>query len=256
MTIQQIRTFVARWYSIPLLLLAWQLAVSSGSINSRLVPSVLQVAAVLFDEIKDGALVYHAGVTLGRALSGFALAAAVGIPFAAAMARSSLCRNLFEPIFFFGYPIPKIALFPIFTYIFGFGSPSKVAFTFLECLYPIVVTSYFGFRGIRTRLIWAARNFGAGRWTVLWRVILPAALPAIFAGLRIALPVAIIVVVLTEMIGDSIGLGYYISLWSTRFTFQNVYAAIIVIGVCGFVLDQVLVWLRDRFVHQERNAER
>jgi NitT/TauT family transport system permease protein len=252
----RIGEFVARWYSIPLLLVAWQLAVSSGGVNSRLVPSVVQVAGVLVTEIRDGVLVYHAGVTLGRALGGFALAAIVGIPFAAAMARSSLCRNLFEPIFFFGYPIPKIALFPIFTYIFGFGTPSKVAFTFLECLYPIVVTSYFGFRGIKTRLVWAARNFGAGRWTVLRRVILPAALPAIFSGLRIALPVAIIVVVLTEMIGDSIGLGYYISVWSTRFTFQNVYAAIIVIGVCGFTLDHILVWLRDRVVHQAGDAGR
>lgn len=252
----QIREAVARWYAIPLLLVAWQLAISSGSVNSRLMPSVVQVADVLFAEIKDGVLVYHAGVTVGRALGGFALAAIVGIPFAATMARSSLCRNLFEPIFFFGYPIPKIALFPIFTYIFGFGTPSKVAFTFLECLYPIVVTSYFGFRGIQTRLIWAARNFGAGRWTVLRRVILPAALPAVFSGLRIALPVAIIVVVLTEMIGDSIGLGYYISVWSTRFTFQNVYAAIIVIGICGFMLDQILLWLRGRFVHQARDGGR
>ncbi|MGB6538508.1 MAG: ABC transporter permease [Xanthobacteraceae bacterium] len=252
----QIRAFVARWYSIPLLLAAWQLAVSSGAINSRLVPSVFQVIGVLFSEIKDGVLVYHAGVTLGRALTGFALAAAFGIPFAAAMARSSLCRNLFEPIFFFGYPIPKIALFPIFTYIFGFGTPSKVAFTFLECLYPIVVTSYFGFRGTQTRLIWAARNFGAGRWTIMRRVILPAALPAIFAGLRIALPVAIIVVVLTEMIGDSVGLGYYISLWSTRFTFQNVYAAIVVIGVCGFTLDGLLARLRGCFVHQQSDLAR
>lgn len=256
MRAETIRAFLARWYSIPLLLLLWQWAVSSGSVNSRLVPSVWQVAGVLVSEVKNGTLVYHAGVTLGRALCGFALAAVVGVPFAAAMARSSLCRNLFEPIFFFGYPIPKIALFPIFTYVFGFGTPSKVAFTFLECLYPIVVTSYFGFRGIHTRLIWAARNFGAGRWTVLWRVILPAALPAIFSGLRIALPVSIIVVVLTEMIGDSIGLGYYITLWSTRFTFQNVYAAIIVIGVCGFTLDQILVWLRDRFVHQESGSAR
>jgi NitT/TauT family transport system permease protein len=256
MNAQTIRAFVARWYSIPLLLLAWQWAVSSGSVNSRLVPSVMQVAGVLFSEIKNGTLVYHAGVTLGRALSGFALAAVVGVPFAAAMARSALCRNLFEPIFFFGYPIPKIALFPIFTYVFGFGTPSKVSFTFLECLYPIVVTSYFGFRGIQTRLIWTARNFGASRWTVLWRVILPAALPAIFSGLRIALPISIIVVVLTEMIGDSIGLGYYITLWSTRFTFQNVYAAIIVIGVCGFTLDQILVWLRGRFVHQEPDPAR
>jgi NitT/TauT family transport system permease protein len=252
----QVWQFVARWYSIPLLLALWQLAVSSGSIKSRLLPSVVQVVGALVAEIENGALVYHAGVTIGRALGGFALAAAVGIPFAATMARSSIFRNLFEPIFFFGYPVPKIALFPIFTYIFGFGTQSKVAFTFIECLYPIVVTSYFGFQGVPTRLIWVARNFGANRWTVLRRVVLPAALPAVFSGLRIALPVAIIVVVLTEMIGDSIGLGYYITVWSTRFSFRNVYAAIVVIGVCGFALDQCLTQLQRRIIHWQDDSLR
>jgi NitT/TauT family transport system permease protein len=247
---------VARWYSIPLLLVLWQASVSSGLVQTRLLPSVIEVWHVLVAEIGDGVLVYHASITIGRALTGFALAAAVGIPFAAAMARSSLCRNLFEPIFFFGYPVPKIALFPVFTYVFGLGTPSKVAFTFLECLYPIVVTSYLGFRGVETRLVWAARNFGANRWTVLRRVVVPAALPSIFSGLRIALPVAIIVVVLTEMIGDSIGLGYYITIWSTRFTYQNVYAAIIVIGACGFALDQVLAQLRRRVVFWQRETSR
>ena len=94
-------------------------------------------------------------------------------------------------------------LFPVFTYIFGIGTPSKIAFTFLECLYPIVVTCYFGFRAIQTRLIWTRAEFRreprhhpsarhpAGR------------LPSIFSGLRVALPVSIIVVVITEMIGDS-----------------------------------------------------
>jgi NitT/TauT family transport system permease protein len=250
----RVARWIASWYSIPLLLAVWQLAVSGGLVQSRLLPSVASVWQTLVGEIADGALVYDSGVTLGRALAGFGLAALVGVPFAAAMARSTLCRNLFEPIFFFGYPVPKIALFPVFTYVFGFGTPSKVAFTFLECLYPIVVTSYFGFRGIDTRLVWVARNFGAGPLTVLRRVILPAALPSIFAGLRIALPVSIIVVVLTEMIGDSIGLGYYITVWGTRFAFQNVYAAIVVIGVCGYALDQILLLLRRRIVHWQREA--
>ncbi len=161
-------------------------------------------------------------------------------------------RNLFEPIFFLGYPVPKIALFPVFTYIFGIGTPSKIAFTFLECLYPIVVTCYFGFRGVQTQLVWTGQNCGASRMTILRRVIFPAAMPSIFSGLRIALPVAIIVVVITEMIGDSIGLGYYITIWSTRFRFANVYAAIIVIGICGLALDQVLLALRHRVVYWQR----
>jgi NitT/TauT family transport system permease protein len=245
---------VARWYSIPLLLLLWHLAVGTGLVESRLLPGPGRVLDALVTDLGDGTLAYHAGVTLYRALIGFLLAALAGIPFAAAMARSTLVRNLFEPIFFFGYPVPKIALFPVFTYVFGIGTPSKIAFTFLECLYPIVVTCYFGFRGVQTRLIWSAQNCGADSVTILRRVILPAAMPSIFSGLRIALPVAIIVVVITEMIGDSVGLGYYITIWSTRFTFANVYAAIIVIGICGLVLDQGMLLLRHRVVYWQREA--
>jgi ABC-type nitrate/sulfonate/bicarbonate transport system permease component len=252
--IAQAGKLIGRWYSIPLLLLLWQVAVGSGLVESRLLPSPARVWAELVTEIGNGQLIYHASVTVSRALVGFALAALVGIPFAAAMARSAVWRNLFEPIFFVGYPIPKIALFPVFTYVFGIGTPSKIAFTFLECLYPIVVTCYFGFRGIQTRLVWTGQNFGASRGVILRRIILPAALPNIFAGLRVALPVAIIVVVITEMIGDSIGLGYYITIWSTRFSFANVYAAIFVIGVCGFVLDQGLLLVRRRAVYWQREA--
>ena len=250
--VAQAGKLISRWYSIPLLLILWQVAAGTGLIESRLLPSPTTIWTVLVQEVANGSLVYHASVTFSRALVGFALATLIGIPFAAAMARSELWRNLFEPIFFFGYPVPKIALFPVFTYVFGFGTPSKIAFTFLECLYPIVVICYFGFRSIQTRLVWTAWNFGASRTTILRRVILPAALPNIFAGLRVALPVAIIVVVITEMIGGSVGLGYYITIWSTRFSFANVYAAICVIGILGFVLDQLLLMARRRIVYWQR----
>jgi len=243
---------LGHWYSIPLMLLLWQLAVTSGLVETRLLPSLGRVWAALLEDMSNGALPYHTGITFSRAALGFALAAILGVPFAAAMARSATVRNLLEPIFFFGYPIPKIALFPVFTYVFGIGSPSKIAFTCLECLYPIVVTAYLAFRAIPSRMIWAAENMGAPRRTILRRVILPAALPGIFAGLQIALPISIIVIVLTEMIGDSRGLGYYIAVSGTRFAFQNVYAAILVIGVCGFVLDRVMLLLRRKLVHWER----
>jgi NitT/TauT family transport system permease protein len=245
---------IGRWYSIPLLLLVWQLMVGGGLVASRLLPSPLEVGSVLLAELANGQLAYHAAVTVGRALAGFALAAIVGIPFAAAMARSPTWRNLFEPIFLLGYPVPKIALYPVFTYVFGLGAAPKIAFTFLECLYPIVVTCFLGFRGIQTRLVWTAQNFGASRAVILRRVILPATLPSVFAAFRIALPVAIVVMVLTEMIGDSIGLGYYITIWSTRFSFSHVYAAIVTIGVCGFALDQGLLAVRRRVVYWQREA--
>jgi len=244
---------VERWYSIPLLLLVWQAAVGSGLVESRLLPSLLRVCSVLVKDTANGVLPYHTAITLGRAATGFVLAAIAGVPFAAAMARSAAIRNLFEPIFFFGYPVPKIAFFPVFTYIFGIGSPSKIAFAFLECVYPIVLTAYLGFRAIPKSLIWAAENMGAPNSTIIRRVVMPAAMPGVFNGLRIALPVSIIVIVLTEMIGDSKGLGYYIAVSGTRFEYANVYAAILVIGICGFVLDRALLFLRKKSIYWERD---
>jgi NitT/TauT family transport system permease protein len=243
--------FVAKWYSVPLLLVLWQVAVSSGLVTSRLLPSLVLVWDALVADVRSGVLPLHAGVTVARALAGFALAVIVGVPLGAAMARAALLGRLFEPFFFLGYPVPKIALFPVFTFIFGFGSPSKIAFTFLECLYPIVVMTFLGVRGIQTRLIWTAQNMGADRPTILRRVIAPAVLPGIFAGMRIALPLAIVVVVVTEMIGDTKGLGYYITIWSTRFRYANVYAGILTIGLIGFVLDQMLTWWRGTVIRWE-----
>ena len=67
-----------------------------------------------------------------------------------------------QPLFSFGYPIPKIALFPVFVFIFGLGSASKVAVACLEALYPITLTTYYGIRSTDTVLVWAADRLARG----------------------------------------------------------------------------------------------
>ena len=74
--------------------------------------------------------------------------------------------------------------------------------------------------------------------------------------MRIALPISIVVVVVTEIIGDNQGLGYYITIWSTRFRYANVYAGILTIGLCGFMLDQMLTWLRSCVIRWEHERRR
>ncbi len=239
-----VKAFAARWYSLPIFLLAWHFAVSQGLVRSRLLPDVTVVWSAFVGDLVSGVLLYHAGITIARALVGFSMAVVAGVVMAAIMARSALVARLVEPMFLFGYPVPKIALFPLFAFVFGIGNGSKVAFTFLECIYPIVLTTYAGISGIRTQFIWSAENFGAGRMTVLLRVVVPAAVPAIFAGMRIALPVALTVVIVTEMIGDTKGLGYYITIWSTRYRYANVYAGMLTIAICGLLLDRAMMWLR------------
>lgn len=246
-----------RFYSLPLLVLIWWAAVEGGLVTSRLLPDPLRVATAFWqDTFVRGTLLAQAGVTLMRALSGFVLGALIGVGLALAMARSRLFGRLVEPLLFMGYPVPKIALYPVFIFIFGLGTSSKIAFTVLEVLYPVCIATFFALTSIPVRLIWTARNFGASPFATFRRVILPAMLPQVFAGLRIALPLALTIVVVTEIIGDSAGLGYYINIASTRFRYQNVYAGIVMTGLCGFLLDLAILWLHRRIVYWEKDYGR
>ena len=170
------------------------------------------------------------------------------------LARSRTFDALVEPIFSFGYPVPKIALYPVFIFVFGLGSLSKVMLIFLECLYPITLNAFYGMRSVERAHVWAARNMGASEVQVFWRVLLPSSAPSVFAGLRIALPISLIVVIITEMIGESRGLGYYISYASASFEYAQAFAGVAAVAAIGFTLDRALVWVRNRAVFWERGA--
>jgi ABC-type nitrate/sulfonate/bicarbonate transport system permease component len=189
-------------------------------------------------------------------LLGFAAAVVCGGALGTAMARSRLADRLVGPLFSFGYPIPRIALFPIFTFVFGFGDLSKIVLIFLECLFPITLQTLHGMRSADRVLVWAARNMGAGERVLFWRVLVPSAAPAIFAGLRIALPVALIIAIITEILGDSRGLGYVVAFQSASFEYARAMAAFLTIGVIGFACDRLLVLARRMIVYWQKDSPR
>ena len=231
-TIAQARSFVARWYSIPLLLLVWQLAVGTGLVESRLLPSPVRVWDALVTDLGDGTLAYHAGVTLYRALTGFVLAAVIGVssahasgptgwdgtnPFVCTLQQLGGGTDFPQPDadpFCVEYDKRHQNVTQLGVVQFLSLEPARVAAAGPKCFY-----------------------FQRDHWVGY-----------------VVQGDPNIVVVITEMIGDSVGLGYYITIWSTRFTFANVYAAIIVIGICGLVLDQALLLLRHRAIYWQREA--
>jgi ABC-type nitrate/sulfonate/bicarbonate transport system permease component len=237
---------------IGVVLLAWELAARSGLWSPLLFPSLGTIGRELgkFVAGTDGLL--EAWTSLQRALSGFALAAVMGVMLGMLMGRSAFIAGLLEPLFSGTYAVPKLALFPIFIFIFGIGSLSKVALVFLECLYPMVIITSQGARNVNRVLLWSAQNMGASRNEILRRVVIPATAPFIFAGLRVALPVALIVVIITEMVSSADGLGYLVIYALSSLQTARMLAVVVVIALLGLLLDWLLVWLRDRLVYWEK----
>jgi ABC-type nitrate/sulfonate/bicarbonate transport system permease component len=230
----------------------WEAAARSGLWSPLLFPSLARIfnQLVLFFSTPESML--EALVSLERALGGFALAAVVGILLGILMGRSRLVAALLDPLFSGTYAVPKLALFPIFIFVFGIGSLSKVALVFLECLYPIVIMTYAGARDVNRTLLWSAQNMGASRAAILRRVVIPATTPFIFAGFRVAVPVAMIVVVITEMVSSADGLGYQVIYAMSSFKTDRMLAIVVVIAALGYALDKAVVLARDRLIYWEK----
>ena len=231
------------------LALLWELAARSGLWSPLIFPSLASIARELAQFVVRPERLVEAWTSLYRALGGFALAAGAGVLLGMLMGRSRFVAGLLDPLFSGTYAVPKLALFPVFIFVFGIGSLSKIVLVFLECLYPIVIMTYHGSRDVERVLLWSGQNMGASRAQLVRRVVLPAAAPYIFAGFRVALPVALIVVVITEMVSSADGLGYVAIYSLASLKTDRMLAVVVVIAALGLALDQALVTLRNRLVY-------
>jgi len=245
-------TRVLPFLFVGVVLAIWEAVARSGHWSPLLFPSLAKIGNELMLFFTKTEMLAEALVSLERALGGFALAAVVGILLGIVMGRSRVVAALLDPLFSGTYAVPKLALFPIFIFVFGIGSLSKVALVFLECLYPIVIMTYAGAREVQEKLLWSARNMGASRAAILRRVVIPATTPFIFAGFRVAVPVAMIVVVITEMVSSADGLGYQVIYAMASLKTDRMLAVVVVIAALGYLLDKAVVLARDRLIYWEK----
>ena len=248
---------VAPFASVTALLVSWEAFARSGAVTPFMLPAVSAVAGRIYDDALGGELFINIGVTLYRALMGFAIAAIGGVALGAAMARNAAARWFFDPVISVGFPMPKIAFLPVIILWLGLYDVSKITMVVLDAIFPVVTATIAGIAGVEKELMWSARNMGARDREMLWQILLPAALPQILTGLQVALPIALIVVVVTEMQMGGYGLGGAMMQASRFADSRGVFAGIVEIAVIGYVLVAATAALRRRLLawHQEASPE-
>ncbi|PID15018.1 MULTISPECIES: ABC transporter permease [unclassified Sporosarcina] len=152
-------------------------------------------------------------------------------------------------IFTVGYPIPRVALYQKFVLLFGLGSGSKIFTIFLECIFPIVVSTYYGAKSVNHLYIWPGKNMGANDRKLFGKVFLSGTTPSIFTGFRIALPIGVVIAVLTGMISSNNGIGYFLVYLLATLSLSKVLAVVIFISFFGYGLDRLLLYVRNRYVY-------
>jgi ABC-type nitrate/sulfonate/bicarbonate transport system permease component len=239
---------LARCVPIGVILLAWELVTRLEVVNPHVFPPVTEIVLRWFSLIGSGAVFGPLWDTLWRALAGLAGAIVIGIPLGILMGRARWAEWFFEPLFSFAFPLPKIALIPLFVHWFGLFDLSKVMLIFTDCLFPLVIFSYHGAKGVSQVYIWSAQARGTGPVRMLWRVVLPLSLASIYDGVQVAVVVALLVAVVTEMVSGGSGLGYTM-IRAYRFgDVRTAFATLLTISLIGFALYRAAQWLRTRLL--------
>ncbi|SDJ74249.1 ABC transporter permease [Nonomuraea jiangxiensis] len=193
--------------------------------------------------------------SLGRMFAGYAIAVVVGMVLGTALGLSRLLRTAADPVVQFLRALPPPALIPFALLLFGAGDWSKVFIIALGTVWPILLNTIDGVRGVESQLLDAARSFQIPAGARLTRIVLPAATPRIFAGMRTSLSIAIILMVVSEMVASDNGIGYFVLESQRSFAIPEMWTGIVLLGVLGFVLNWLFVVMEARVLFWHRGLK-
>jgi NitT/TauT family transport system permease protein len=231
----------------PLLLLGlWEVLASVRVIDTRFFPAPSNIFMVVWQMMQpstqypSGELWTNLGISLQRIAIGFLIGAVPGVIVGLAVGLFSPVRAIIQPLVDATFPIPKIAVLPLFIMIFGIGEESKYAIIATAVIYLVLINTAAGVRNIDRIYLDVGKNFHASRLMMFTDIALPGALPMILTGIKLGMGVALLVIVSAEFVGAKSGLGYLI--WTSWQVFQveKMYVGLAVIALVGVAIAVLL----------------
>jgi ABC-type nitrate/sulfonate/bicarbonate transport system permease component len=212
-------------------------------------PPLSEIGATFADEWLFTRIPTDLLPSLGRMLAGFALAVGGGVALGALLGFSRTLSTALDPVLQFLRALPPPALIPVSLLVFGAGDSAKIFLIALGAVWPVLLNTVDGVRGVDRTALDMARSYRVPAHARLTRLVLPAALPRIFAGARTALGIAIILMVVSELIGADNGVGYVVQLAQRGFDIPEMWAGTLLLGLLGFGANVLFVALEKRVLH-------
>lgn len=219
-----------------------ELIMRSSLITTEGLPIPSQVLAGAADLIPNTGFWQDVAFTLGEWGLGLLLATVIGVLLGGLMGAFTSWYTAFEwPVEAFRV-LPSVALAPILVLIVGRGMVSLSIAVALACVWPILLNTMYGVRGVDPTAVNTARTLGLSKLQILARIKIPSALPFAFTGVRISASIGLLVAVSVELlVGDGSGIGGFILTQSANATnLDAVYAATIIAGIIGVIVNLVL----------------
>lgn len=233
-------------FALPALLLAvWWVYTLSGS--SFFVPEPVQLAETFVDTwITGERLTEDVLPSLQRLLLGLFLAIVLGVLLGLLVGLNRTARSLTEPVFEFFRALPPPVLIPVLMLTIGVGTEMQIAVIVSGCLWPVLLNTIEGVRGVDPVQSETSRAYGITGFSRIRHQLLPGAAPPIMAGVRQTLSIGLILMVISEMFATSSGLGFTIVQFQRSFAIPEMWSGIVVLGIIGVALSFIFQFVERR----------
>jgi NitT/TauT family transport system permease protein len=211
--------------------------------------SPLNTARAFMEMISGRDIWLHVALSLKRVGIGLAIAIAVGVPLGIVVALSKSFARSTTPLFQLLRMISPLSWMPIAVMVLGVGDAPVYFLLAFAAVWPVLLNTVAGVKNLDANWLLLARSLSATRLEIVWRVILPGITAHILTGVRLAIGIIWIVLVPAEMLGVSAGLGYFILDTRDRLAYSELMAAIILIGLLGYLLDYAARAVHARWLH-------
>ena len=240
-----------RWVGVAVfvvLITMIEIGTRQGWISALTLPKPSDVLETFRDLWETGLLFKHLNLSLSRLAIGAFLGASIGISVGVLIGLFSYVRAGLVPLVAAIFPIPKIALLPLFVIWFGIDEGSKYALIAFGTFTPTVVATYGAVDNVDRSLIRMGQSFGLSWFSIVRKIVLPGAMPGILSGLRISLAIAIILLVAAEMLGAEYGIGSYILEAGSLYDLERLFAGVVILSLLGVIVSGAIGLIERRLL--------
>ncbi|WP_460772979.1 ABC transporter permease [Microbacterium sp. GXF7504] len=231
---------------VPIVLVTLWWFASEGS-TSFYFPPLSQIIQTFFDLWVFNLVELHVVPSLIAIGLGLLISIVVGVALGVVLGLAPTAAEATGPVLQFLRYLPAVALLPLAIQLIGIGLEMRVTIIVLGAVWPILLNTMDGVRGVSPAMRDVARSVRLRKIDWIFRIVLPAASPQIFAGIRASLAVSVVLMVASELMGSSRGIGYFILEAQRQFSIPEMWSGMILLGLIGYVLN-VLYGVVEHYV--------
>jgi NitT/TauT family transport system permease protein len=218
----------------------WELGSRLGLWLPTILPSPTDVFQSLVTGISDKTLLYDLAASFRRLLIGLGISLVLGSALGILLAKSKTADETLGTVILALQSVPSIVWLPLAIMWFGLNEVSVIFVVILGGTFVMTLNMRVGIKNVSPLFIRAAQTMGSSGIDLFTRVIFPASIPYVVTGARLAWAFAWRALMAGELLSTGPGLGYTLRYASDFGDMSLVIAVMIIIGVIGSIVDQLI----------------